>query len=74
MQNVNGVCKFGDIKNTPFPQDVNPYFSCPRAHSVHRFPVRRIETILHCGQFKTSLSACFRRKVAQIVQAGANEL
>lgn len=73
VQHVYRVVELGDINHAPLTQHMQANFVSAGPDVEHRLEIRRHQTALHGVQLKACFTPRFHRKVAQIVDAGANE-
>lgn len=69
MQNIDCVCKLGNVDYTKCPIFLsNSNLFHALTNSIHRLPVVRVQSFLYLVKLKTSLPPHSGRKAAKIVQ------
>lgn len=73
VQHIHRVVELGDIDHAPLTQHVQANLVSAGPHVEHRLEIRRHQTPLHGVELKARLTPRFQRKIAQIVETGADE-
>ncbi len=73
VQHVHRIVELGDIDHAPLTQNMQANLVSTGPDVEHGLEIRRHQTALHGVQLKARLTPRFHRKIAQIVDAGADE-